>query len=95
VTALQLLPARQRAALILREVLGYLRAPSGGISDGTGLFVLTLTGDRICALARFENSVLPWVRATAIASCLMAASVATPAKAIARQVNYLVHRLSG
>jgi RNA polymerase sigma-70 factor (ECF subfamily) len=38
----------------------YLRAPSGGISHGTGLFVLTLTGDRICALARFENSVLPW-----------------------------------
>jgi hypothetical protein len=38
----------------------YLCAPSGGISHGTGLFVLTLTGDRICALARFENSVLPW-----------------------------------
>jgi RNA polymerase sigma-70 factor (TIGR02960 family) len=37
----------------------YLRAP-GGISHGTGLFVLTLTGDRICAMTRFENSVLPW-----------------------------------
>ncbi|MFF4879568.1 sigma-70 family RNA polymerase sigma factor [Micromonospora sp. NPDC000668] len=37
----------------------YLRAPNG-ISHGIGLYVLTLTGDRICALARFENSVLPW-----------------------------------
>jgi RNA polymerase sigma-70 factor (TIGR02960 family) len=37
----------------------YLRAPSGGIRHGTGLFVLTLTGDRICAMSRFENSVLP------------------------------------
>jgi RNA polymerase sigma-70 factor (ECF subfamily) len=37
----------------------YLRAP-GGISHGTGLYVLTLTGDRICAMTRFENSVLPW-----------------------------------
>jgi hypothetical protein len=36
----------------------YLRAP-GGISHGTGLYVLTLTGDRICAMTRFENSVLP------------------------------------
>jgi RNA polymerase sigma-70 factor (ECF subfamily) len=37
----------------------YLRA-SGGIRHGTGLYVLTLTGDRICAMTRFENSVLPW-----------------------------------
>ena len=37
----------------------YLRAPTG-ISHGTGLFVLTLTGDRICAMTRFDNSVLPW-----------------------------------
>jgi RNA polymerase sigma-70 factor (ECF subfamily) len=36
----------------------YLRAPTG-IRHGTGLFVLTLTGDRICAMTRFENSVLP------------------------------------
>jgi len=36
----------------------YLRA-AGGISHGTGLYVLTLTGDRICAMTRFENSVLP------------------------------------
>ena len=36
----------------------YLRAP-GGISHGTGLYVLTLSGDRICAMTRFENTVLP------------------------------------
>jgi RNA polymerase sigma-70 factor (TIGR02960 family) len=36
----------------------YLRG-SGGISHGTGLYVLTLSGDRICAMTRFENSVLP------------------------------------
>jgi RNA polymerase sigma-70 factor (ECF subfamily) len=38
----------------------YLRTPSGGIRHGTGLFVLTLAGDRICGLTRFENTVLPW-----------------------------------
>ena len=37
----------------------YLRAPTG-IRHGTGLYVLTLTGDRICAMTRFDNSVLPW-----------------------------------
>jgi RNA polymerase sigma-70 factor (ECF subfamily) len=37
----------------------YLRAPNG-VRRGTGLVVLTLTGDRICATTRFDNSVLPW-----------------------------------
>jgi RNA polymerase sigma-70 factor (TIGR02960 family) len=37
----------------------YLRAPNG-IRHGTGLFVLTLAGDRICAMTRFENRVYPW-----------------------------------
>ena len=37
----------------------YLRAPVG-IRHGVGLFAITLAGDRICALTRFENSVLPW-----------------------------------
>ncbi|RPF39162.1 sigma-70 family RNA polymerase sigma factor [Streptomyces sp. TLI_185] len=37
----------------------YLRDPNG-ISHGVGLYVLTLTGDRICAMTRFDNSVLPW-----------------------------------
>jgi RNA polymerase sigma-70 factor (ECF subfamily) len=38
----------------------YLRTANGGIRHGTGLFVLTLTGAWICALTRFENTVLPW-----------------------------------
>src|SRR5260221_7288217 len=37
----------------------YLRAP-GGIRHATGLIVLPLTGDRICAMTRFENTMLPW-----------------------------------
>jgi RNA polymerase sigma-70 factor (TIGR02960 family) len=37
----------------------YLRSPQG-ISHGTGLYVLTLAGDRVCAMTRFENSALPW-----------------------------------
>ncbi|RUT99316.1 sigma-70 family RNA polymerase sigma factor [Mesorhizobium sp. USDA-HM6] len=37
----------------------YLRG-SDGISHGIGLIVLTLSEDRICAMTRFENSVLPW-----------------------------------
>jgi RNA polymerase sigma-70 factor (ECF subfamily) len=38
----------------------YLRAPTGGIRHGAGLLVLTLAGDRICAMTRFDNSVLTW-----------------------------------
>ena len=37
----------------------YVRGPDG-IRHGTSLFVLTLAGDRICALTRFESSVLAW-----------------------------------
>ena len=37
----------------------YLHAPNG-IRHGTGLIVLTLTKDRICAMTRFDSSVLPW-----------------------------------
>lgn len=37
----------------------YLR-DAGGTRHGVGLFVLTLAGDRIRALTRFENTVLPW-----------------------------------
>lgn len=36
----------------------YLRDASG-LSHGVGLFVLTLSGDRIVAMTRFENGVLP------------------------------------
>ncbi len=35
----------------------YLRG-ADGVSHGMGLFVLTLAGDRVCAMTRFENSVL-------------------------------------
>jgi RNA polymerase sigma-70 factor (TIGR02960 family) len=37
----------------------YVYAPDG-VCHGTGLVVLTLAGDRVCAMTRFENSVLPW-----------------------------------
>jgi hypothetical protein len=37
----------------------YLRG-STDVRHGVGLVVLTLSGDRICAMTRFENSVLPW-----------------------------------
>jgi hypothetical protein len=36
----------------------YLRAPAGD-RPGTGLIVLTLTGDRIGAMIRFDDGVLP------------------------------------
>jgi RNA polymerase sigma-70 factor (ECF subfamily) len=36
----------------------YLRTPAG-IRPGTGLYVVSLAGDRICAMTRFENTVLP------------------------------------
>jgi RNA polymerase sigma-70 factor (ECF subfamily) len=39
----------------------YLRTPTG-ISHGVGLYVLSLTGNRICAMTRFDNSVLPRFR---------------------------------
>ena len=37
----------------------YLRAPAG-TRHATALYVLTLAGDQICAMTRFEASVLPW-----------------------------------
>ncbi|MEV6105525.1 RNA polymerase subunit sigma-70 [Streptomyces sp. NPDC051940] len=37
----------------------YLHTPSG-VRHGSGLFVLTLAGDRIRAFTRFESAVLPW-----------------------------------
>jgi RNA polymerase sigma-70 factor (TIGR02960 family) len=37
----------------------YLRA-ADGIPHGVGLYVLTLSGDRIRAMTRFEASLLPW-----------------------------------
>jgi RNA polymerase sigma-70 factor (TIGR02960 family) len=37
----------------------YLRAPAG-IRHATAFYVLTLAGDQISALTRFDNTVLPW-----------------------------------
>jgi RNA polymerase sigma-70 factor (TIGR02960 family) len=37
----------------------YLRT-SSGVRHGTGLLVLTLAGDRISSVTRFDTSVLPW-----------------------------------
>jgi RNA polymerase sigma-70 factor (TIGR02960 family) len=57
--------AGRRFDLVLTRANGqpaagaYLRGP-GGIRHGVGLYVLALSGDRICAMTRFENSVLPW-----------------------------------
>ena len=36
----------------------YLRARNG-VRHGTGVLVLTLSGDKICSITRFDNSVLP------------------------------------
>jgi RNA polymerase sigma-70 factor (ECF subfamily) len=33
---------------------------AGGVRHGTGLLVVTLAGERISAMTRFENGVLPW-----------------------------------
>jgi RNA polymerase sigma-70 factor (TIGR02960 family) len=37
----------------------YLRTATG-VSHGVGLYVLTLTGDRIRGMTRFDNGALPW-----------------------------------
>jgi RNA polymerase sigma-70 factor (TIGR02960 family) len=37
----------------------YLRVPAG-IRHAAGFWVLTLAGDQICAMTRFDNIVLPW-----------------------------------
>jgi RNA polymerase sigma-70 factor (ECF subfamily) len=38
----------------------YLRAPTGATRHGAGLLVLTLSGDRIRAVTRFDNNALEW-----------------------------------
>ncbi len=40
----------------------YLRASTGGIRHGTGLFVLTLAGDRISGMTRFRRHRVAVVR---------------------------------
>ena len=43
-----------------QPALGAYVSDATGTRHGVGLFVLTLSGDRICAMTRFENSVLQW-----------------------------------
>jgi RNA polymerase sigma-70 factor (ECF subfamily) len=52
-----LVPTRANGQLAFA---GYLRGPAGGIRHGSGLDVLTLTGDRIGAITHFDISVFPW-----------------------------------
>ena len=52
----ELLPTRANCQ---PAVGAYVRDPTG-ISHGVGLFVLTIAGDEISAMTRFENTVLPW-----------------------------------
>ena len=35
-------------------------SPPPAFRRGAGLLVPTFTGDRICAITRFDNGVLPW-----------------------------------
>ena len=50
-----LLPTRANG----QPALGAYVRDATGVSQGSP-FVLTLAGDRICAMTRFENNVLPW-----------------------------------
>jgi RNA polymerase sigma-70 factor (TIGR02960 family) len=43
-----------------QPALGAYVRDSAGLSHGVGLFVLTIADDEICAMTRFENTVLPW-----------------------------------
>jgi RNA polymerase sigma-70 factor (TIGR02960 family) len=43
-----------------QPALGAYVSDATGSRHGVGLFVLTLSGDRICAMTRFENSVFEW-----------------------------------
>ena len=43
-----------------QPALGAYVSDATGIRHGVGLFVLTLSGDRICAMTRFDNGVLQW-----------------------------------
>src|SRR5579862_1885998 len=51
-----LVPARANG----QPAFGVYVRGQDGISHGAGLYVLTLAGDRIGAMTRFENGVLPW-----------------------------------
>jgi RNA polymerase sigma-70 factor (ECF subfamily) len=52
----QLVPTRANGQLAFGA---YLRDPGGGPRHAMGLLVFTLAGDRVCAITRFDNDVLP------------------------------------
>jgi RNA polymerase sigma-70 factor (TIGR02960 family) len=43
-----------------QPAFGVYRLAQAGVRPGTGLIAVVLAGDRICAMTRFESSVLPW-----------------------------------
>jgi RNA polymerase sigma-70 factor (ECF subfamily) len=43
-----------------QPAFGAYLSSTGGVRQGAGLITLTLAGNRICAMSRFEDSVLPW-----------------------------------
>jgi RNA polymerase sigma-70 factor (ECF subfamily) len=51
-----LIPTRANGQLAFAA---YLRDPAGGARHSIGLLVLTLSGDQICEITRFDNTVLP------------------------------------
>jgi RNA polymerase sigma-70 factor (TIGR02960 family) len=51
-----LVPTRANGQL----AFGAYHRGRGGIRHGAGLLVLTVTGDQISGMTRFDNSVLPW-----------------------------------
>jgi RNA polymerase sigma-70 factor (TIGR02960 family) len=52
----ELVPTRANG----QPAFGAYRRSEAGTRQATGLFALTLAGDRISAMVRFEDSVLPW-----------------------------------
>ena len=52
----ELVPTRANG----QPALGVYLNLGTGVRRGVGLYVLTLSGTRICAMTRFESSVLPW-----------------------------------
>ncbi len=52
----QLVPTRANGQLAFGA---YLKDPRGGRRHAMGLLVFTLSGDRVSAITRFDNSVLP------------------------------------
>lgn len=63
VTALQLLPLRQRrpdpADVLGQAVFAvYFRDPVNGVTRAFGLLVVTFAGDRISVITRFDNTAL-------------------------------------